>query len=76
MFGQPRTGIDVVAPVRLQLFSYFFGKREERFQTSIFLDGGVVAPVHHLHRRVLRRRDGYHRIVEGDLASKNLLELS
>ena len=74
MFGQPRTGIDVVAPVRLQFFSHFFGKREERLQTPVFLYSRIISPVYHLHRRMLCCWYSYYGIVEGDLAAENLLE--
>ena len=76
MFGQPRTRINKIAPVRLQLFSHCFRKREERFQAPIFFYSRIISPVYHLHSRVLRRRDGYYRIVEGDLAAEDLLQFS
>ena len=75
MFGQPTTGIDVVAPVGLQLFSHFFGEGEERFQAPIFLYSCIISPVHHLHRGMLCCWYSYYRIVEGDLAAEDLLEL-
>ena len=76
MFGQPRTGINKIAPVRLQLFSDFFGKREEGFQTPVFLDGRIISPVYHLHRRVLCCWYSYYRIVKRNFAAEDLLEFS
>ena len=74
MFGQPRTGINKIAPVRLQLFSHCFGKREERLEAPVFLDGCIISPIYHLHRGMLCCWYSYHRIVEGDLAAKHLLQ--
>ena len=76
MFGQPRTGIDVVAPVRLQFFPHCFRKREEGFQTPVLLDGCIISPIDHLHRGMLCCWYRYYGIVEGDLAAEVLLEFS
>ena len=74
MFGQPRTGINKIAPVGLQLFSDCFRKREEGLQTSIFLDGGIISPVHHLHGRMLCCWYCYYRIIKSYFAAEDLLQ--
>ena len=74
MFGQPRTRINKIAPVRLQLFSHCFREREEGLQTSIFFYSRIISPVYHLHGGMLCCWYSYHRIVEGDLAAEDLLQ--
>ena len=75
MFRQTGTGINKIAPVRLQLFSHCFRKREEGLEAPVFFYGCLISPIHHLHRGMLCCWYSYYRIVEGDLAAEDLLEL-
>ena len=74
MFGQPATGVDVVAPVRLQLFSHCFRKREERFQAPIFFYSRIISPIYHLHRGMLCCWYSYYGILKSYLAAEDLLQ--